>query len=350
MGQLLAIALLTDNHETKMNAFQPSPRLSRRRVMIAAAIGAAGLPARAHAQTTDFPNLPVRIVLPFPPGTVNDAVLRLIGEGLTQRWKQPVVIDNRPGASSIIGTDHVAKSTPDGYTLLANITLVVQNPALRKKLPYAFNDLRAVTQFNRQQLPVFVRADLPVQSVTQLLELARAQPGKINFATWGLGSTAHLLQEKMRVDNGAPMMHVPYKGGSDIIKALLSSEADVAVADLLSPDAHFKSGKLRVIGVTGPMRLASMPQVQTLQEAGVSGFEGYNWLGLFAPARTPDAIVRKISDDINSVQSDPMLTRRFTEEMYVNPSSTTPEQFAQIVDRDLQTWTAVIRRVGVSLE
>jgi tripartite-type tricarboxylate transporter receptor subunit TctC len=327
------------------------PQIFSRRRLLAAGAGVATMAATGvRAQTGDFPNRPIRIVLPFPPGTVNDSVLRLVGEGLTQRWKQPIVIDNRPGASSIIGTDMVAKSAPDGYTLLANITLIVQNPALRKKLPYAFTDLRAVTQFNRQQLPVFVRADLPVHSVTQLLELARAQPGKINFATWGLGSTAHLLQEKMRVDNGAPMMHVPYKGGADIIKALLSGEADVAVADLLSPDAHFKSGRLRVIGVTGPVRLPNMPNVQTLQEAGVSGFDGYNWLGLFAPARTPDAVVRKISEEINSVQSDPALARRFMEEMYVSPSATTPEQFTQILERDLQTWTSVIQRVGVALE
>ena len=328
----------------------PFPHLTRRRLLAAGAGLAALHGGGALAQAGDFPNRPVRIVLPFPPGTVNDAVLRLVGDGLAQRWKQPIVIDNRPGASSIIGSDHVAKAAPDGYTLLANITLVVQNPALRKKLPYAFSDLRAVTQFNRQQLPVFVRADLPVQNVTQLLALARAQPNKINFATWGLGSTAHLLLEKMRVDNDAPMLHVPYKGGADIIKALLSGEADVAVADLLSPDAHFKSGKLRVIGVTGPVRLPSMPQVQTLQEAGVTGFDGYNWLGLFAPARTPDAIVRRLSEDIQAVQADPALTRRFVEEMYVHPSATTPEEFAQIVDRDLQTWTSVIRRVNVALD
>lgn len=325
------------------------PHFSRRQ-LLAASTGLAAMGALGVRAETDFPSRPVRIVLPFPPGTVNDSVLRMVGEGLAQRWKQPVVIDNKPGASSIIGSDHVAKSAPDGYTLLANITLVVQNPVLRKKMPYAFEDLRAVTQFNRQQLPVFVRAGLPVQSVTELIALARAQPNKINFATWGLGSTAHLLLEKMRVDNDAPMLHVPYKGGADIIKALLSGEADVAVADLLSPDAHFKSGKMRVIGVTGPMRLSNMPQVQTLQEAGVTGFDGYNWLGLFAPRLTPDAVVRRISADINAVQADPVLKRRFVEEMYVTPSTTTPEQFTQILDRDLQTWTSVIRRVGVSLE
>jgi tripartite-type tricarboxylate transporter receptor subunit TctC len=329
----------------------PIPRaVSRRQLLAQAAVlaGSAAVPGMAMASS--YPDRPVKIVLPFPPGTVNDVTLRLVGEELSKRWKQPVVIDNRPGASSIIGTDAVAKSAPDGYTLLANIGLIVQNPALRKKLPYKFEDLRAVTQFNRQQLPVFVRADLPFQNVAQLLEHARANPGKLNFATWGLGSTAHLIQEKMRVDNGAPMTHVPYRGGADIVKALLSGEADVAVADWLSPNPHIKSGKLRVIGVTGPQRAPNLPQVQTLAEAGVTGFEGYNWFGLLAPAGTPDAIVRKIANDVREIQQAQELRRRFVEEMFVEPTGTTPEEFSQILAKDLRTWTSVIQRVGVTLE
>jgi tripartite-type tricarboxylate transporter receptor subunit TctC len=327
-----------------------SSAVSRRHLLaqVSALVGAAAVPGLAAAST--FPDRPVKIILPFPPGTVNDVTLRLVGEALSKRWKQAVVIDNRPGASSIIGTDAVARSAPDGYTLLANIGLIVQNPALRKKLPYRFEDLRAVTQFNRQQLPVFVRAELPIQNVTQLLEHARASPGKLNFATWGLGSTAHLILEKMRVDNDAPMTHVPYRGGADIVKALLSGEADVAVADWLSPNPHFRSGKLRVIGVTGPSRVANLPQVQTLAEAGVTGFEGYNWFGLLAPAGTPDAIVRKIADDVREIQQATELRRRFVEEMYVEPTGTTPEEFTQVLDQDLRTWTSVIQRVGVTLE
>lgn len=328
----------------------PAP-ISRRQALLAASAAAATAVAPfARAQSADFPNRPVRIVLPFPPGTANDTTLRLIAERLSRRWNQPVLIDNRPGASSIIGTDAVAKAPADGYTLLANITLIVQNPALRKKLPYDPADLTAVTQLNRQQLAVFVRSELPIQSVSQLLEYARAQPDKINFATWGLGSTAHLMLEKMRVDNGARMTHVPYKGGAEINKAVLSGDADVGVADLLSPDAFFKAGRLRVIGVTGPARVASLPEVQTLQEAGVTGFDGYNWVGLFAPARTPAAIIRKISDDINGVQSDPALRKRFTDEMFVQPSATTPADFTAIVERDMATWTSVVRRVGVTLD
>ncbi|MGO4392456.1 Bug family tripartite tricarboxylate transporter substrate binding protein [Variovorax sp. M-6] len=341
-----------------MTRTQPIPDRRRRSLLpialrwTAAACCAAVLgTTSAMAQTAAYPNRPVRIVLPFPPGTANDITLRMIAERLSKRWNQPVIIDNKPGASSIIGTDFVAKAPPDGYTLLANITLIVQNPALRKKLPYdATKDLVPVTQLNRQQLAVFTRSDLPVKSVAELLSYAKANPDKVNFATWGLGSTAHLMLEKIRVDKGAQMTHVPYKGGAEINKAVISGEADVGVADLLSPDAHFKSGRLRVIGVTGPSRIPTMPEVQTLAEAGVQGFEGYNWLGLFAPAQTPPQIVRKISDDINEIQADPALARRFTDEMFVSPSATTPEEFAKIFNRDLGTWTSVIQRVGVSLE
>ena len=329
------------------------PGSLRRRTLMAAALAAPAatvFPSLAAAQGSDFPSRPVRIVLPFPPGTANDITLRLLAERLSARWKQPVIVDNRPGGSSIIGTDAVAKSAPDGYTLLANITLIVQNPALRKKLPYDPKDLTAVTQLNRQQLAVFVRSELPVRNFNELVALAQSKPGSLNFASWGLGSTAHLMFEKIQLDKGVKMVHVPYKGGAEINKAVLAGEADIGVADLLSPDAFFKAGKLRVIAVTGPQRLARMPDVQTLAEAGAKGFEGYNWVGLFAPANTPPAIVRRISDEINAIQADPALNRRFREDMFVEPSETTPQDFARIYERDMATWTQVIKETRVTLE
>ncbi|MES2972629.1 MAG: tripartite tricarboxylate transporter substrate binding protein [Pseudomonadota bacterium] len=329
------------------------PGSPRRRALLAAALAAPAatlLPFAAHAQGSEFPSRPVRIVLPFPPGTANDITLRLVAERLSARWKQPVVVDNRPGGSSIIGTDAVAKSAADGYTLLANITLIVQNPALRKKLPYDPKDLVPVTQLNRQQLAVFVRSELPVRNFSELVAHAQARPGTLNFASWGLGSTAHLMFEKIQLDKGVKMVHVPYKGGAEINKAVLSGEADIGVADLLSPDAFFKAGKLRVIAVTGPRRLARMPEVQTLAEAGVGGFDGYNWVGLFAPASTPAAIVRRISDEINLVQADAALGKRFRDEMFVEPSETTPQDFAKIYERDMATWTQVIRETRVTLD
>lgn len=329
------------------------PRSARRRSLLAAALAApaaALVPSTGFAQASDFPSRPVRIVLPFPPGTANDTTLRLIAERLSARWKQPVVVDNRPGASSIIGTDAVAKSAADGYTLLANITLMVQNPALRKKLPYDPKDIVPVTQLNRQQLAVFVRSELPVRNMSELVALAQSKPGSLNFASWGLGSTAHIMFEKIQLDKGVKMVHVPYKGGAEINKAVLAGEADIGVADLLSPNALFQAGKLRVIAVTGPRRLARMPDVQTLAEGGITGFEGYNWLGIFAPAATPAAVVKRISDEINAVQADAALNRRFREDMFLEPSETTPQDFAKIYERDMATWTQVIRDTKVVLD
>lgn len=304
----------------------------------------------AVAQESAFPTGPVRIVLPFPPGTVNDTIIRILAERLSQQWKQPVTIDNRPGASSMIGTANVAQSKPDGHTLLVNITLMLQNPALRSKLPYDPKALVPVTQINRQQLPVFVRSDLGIDSFDKLVAYAKAHPGKVNFATWGIGSTAHIIKAKMEQDKGITMTHVPYKGGAEIVKSLVSGEADVAVADFLSPNAFFQSGKLRVIAVTGPKRFGALPNVPTLAENGVSGFEGYNWLGLFAPAGTPPTVQRKIADDIAAAQADPTLQARFQKEMFVEPTATGPEQFRKIYAQDEATWTLVIRSTNISLD
>ena len=325
--------------------------ITRRTVSALAIAGFLGtVAAPTYAQATPYPSGPVRIVLPFPPGTVNDTILRILAEKLSQRWKQPVTVDNKPGASSMIGTANVAQSTPDGLTLLVNITLIVQNPALRPKLPYDPAKLVPVTQINRQQLPVFVRSDLGIDSMTKLFAHAQANPGKINFASWGIGSTAHIIHAKMEKDKGVKMTHIPYKGGADIVKALVSGEADVAVADFLSPNAYFKNGKLRVIAVTGPKRVATLPDVPTLAESGVKGFEGYNWLGLFAPAGTPPAIIRKIADDIAAVQADPALAARFRDEMFVDPTASGTEDFRKIYQRDAATWSAVIKETGVKAE
>ncbi|MDB5913479.1 MAG: hypothetical protein JWP22_2154, partial [Ramlibacter sp.] len=322
----------------------------RRRAFTAAALSSVMLASPfAQAQEGSYPSGPVRIVLPFPPGTVNDSVTRILAERLSQRWKQPVTVDNRPGASSMLGTTNVAQAKPDGLTLLANITLIVQNPALRAKLPYDAKALVPVTQINRQQLPVFVRSDLGVDSMTRLFAYAQAQPGKINFASWGIGSTAHIIKAKMEQDKKITMTHVPYKGGAEIVKALLGGEADVAVADFLSPSAHFQSGKLKVIAVTGPKRAPNLPDVPTLQEVGISGFDGYNWLGLFAPRGTPEAVIRKIATDIAAVQADPALVARF-KEMFIEPTATGPEEFRKIYARDAATWASVISATKITLD
>jgi tripartite-type tricarboxylate transporter receptor subunit TctC len=261
-----------------------------------------------------------------------------------------VLVDNKPGGGTIIGTDMVAKAAPDGHTLLANVSAIVQNPALRKKMPYdTAKDLAPVAQINRQHLVLVARPDLPIRNVAELVAYAKANPGKVNFATWGVASTAHMIFEKVRIDTGAAMVHVPYKGSQEINKALLTGEADVAVMDIVTPLPHIRAGKLRPIAVNGPVRAPMFPEVQTLSEAGIGGFEPYGWLGLFAPAGTPAAVIRKIADDLNSVQSDPALAKRW-EDMAVYPSETTPAQFKAIFEKDLATWTAVIRRTGLTVD
>ena len=334
-----------------MNFNTTGAGLSRRSLLALAAMPALGLASTgASAQATEFPTRAVRIVLPFAPGAANDLVLRVLGDKLSQKWGQPVLVDNKPGGGTIIGTDAVAKAAPDGHTLLANVSAIVQNPPLRKKIPYATaKALMPVAQINRQHLVLVARPDLPIRNVTELVAYAKANPGKVNFATWGIASTAHMVFEKIRIDTGAPMVHVPYKGSQEINKALLTGEADVAVMDVVTPLPHIRSGKLRAIAVNGPVRAPIFPEVQTLSEGGIAGFEPYGWLGLFAPAGTPAAIVRKIAADLNAVQADPALAKRW-DDLQVYPSDTTPEQFKAIFDKDLATWTAVIRRTGLTID
>jgi len=330
-------------------------RPARRRALARAANTAAlialcGLALPASAQADNYPDRTVRIVLPFPPGTVNDTVLRLLADGMSAQWKQPVVVENKPGASSMIGTAQVAQAPADGYTLLANISLILQNPALRSKLTYDPKAIMPVTEINRQQLAIFVRADLPIHSLQELIAYAKERPGKVNFASWGIGSTAHLIREKFQIDQGVDMAHVPYKGGQEINRAVAAGEADVGVADFLSPMPLVRSGKLRIIGTTGPARMPAMPQAQTLAEAGVKGFESYNWFSLFAPAGTPASVVQKIAETVHAVQDDPALLQRFREEMLVYPVKTTPEEFAKIYERERQIWTQIAEQTGLRLD
>jgi tripartite-type tricarboxylate transporter receptor subunit TctC len=324
--------------------------LGRRRVLRLAGLALATPALSRSALAQAWPSRPVRWIVPYPAGGTTDLVARLVGDFAAERLGQAIVIDNKPGGGTIIGTDMVAKAAPDGHTLLANVSAIVQNPALRKKMPYdTAKDLAPVAQINRQHLVLVARPDLPIRNVAELVAYAKANPGKVNFATWGVASTAHMIFEKVRIDTGAAMVHVPYKGSQEINKALLTGEADVAVMDIVTPLPHIRSGKLRAIAVNGPIRAPLFPEVQTLSEGGISGFEPYGWLGLFAPAGTPPAIIAKIAEDLNSVQADPALAKRW-EDLQVYPSQTTPAQFRAIFEKDLATWTAVIRRTGLTVD
>lgn len=305
----------------------------------------------AFGQSTGFPTRPVRIVFPFPPGTANDVGLRLVAEKLSQKWGQPVIVENKPGASTILGTDSVAKSPKDGYTLLVNITLILQNTALGRKLPYDLQrDLTPIAQIARAQLAVLARSDLPANNLTELYALTRRQPGKLNFASFGLASTAHIAYEKMRLDQGLEFTHIPFKGGVEIITGLLNGEVQVGMADFLSPAPHIRSGKLKVLGVTGPVRRPDFPRAQTMTESGVNGFNGYNWLGLFGPSGMPQSIALQINEAVNEVTRDQSTTDRFTKELGLEMSGLSLAEWTNTVQRDLASWTAVARLAKMSVE
>lgn len=325
-------------------------QLTRRALL---ASSAAVVPAfNVFGQSATFPSKPVRIVFPFPPGTANDVAVRMVAERLSAKWKQPVLVDSKPGASTIIGTDMVVRAPADGHTLLANITLVLQNTALGRKLPYNVQtDLRPIAQIHRSQLSVLSRTDFPAKNLTEMFALAkRSTEMKFNFASWGLGSTAHIVYEKMRVDQKIDYTHVPYKGGSEIITGLLVGDVQVGMADLLSPAPHIKSGKIKVIGVTGPRRRPEYPNAPTLAESGVTGFEGYNWLGLFAPAALDTRIAMQINEAVAEALSDPVLVKRFTDDLIVEPARLSLNEWTQTVERDLTSWRAVVQRAKVTVD
>ena len=307
-----------------------------------------GVPVRAQDY---YPTRVVRIVYPFPAGSANDIGIRMVAAGLSKIWKQAVIVENRPGASSIIGTQQVVKAEPDGHTLLATITILLQNTALGRSLPYDLQrDLAPVAQVFRAQLAVFASGNSSARTLGEMFERGKAQPDKYNYASFGLGSTTHMINAKIMLYRGAAFTHVPYRGGAEIVAALLAGDAEIGVADFLSPAPHIKSGKLRVIGVTGPKRVSFYPDAPTLAEAGVSGFEAYNWLGVFAPASTPASVVRKINADINTVLADPEVSRRMVNELVVEPASLSDVEFAQVVRNDLQSWTTVIKQTGIKPE
>lgn len=316
------------------------------------AIGAALCPfgTTALAQSTAYPAGPVRIVMPMPPGNSLDYLVRLLADRLGPIWKQPVIIENRPGASSMIAAAAVAQARPDGLTLLGNIPLMIQNPLLRSKLPYDPKALVPLMQLQTQQLPLLVRSSLGVSSAKELLAYARANPGKLNFASYGVGSTPHIIKAKIEQDQQVNITHVPYVNPLDVIKALLTGEADLAVTDYLIAAEHVQSGKLKIVAVTGTNRMARAPNAPTLAEIGVTGFEGQFWFSLFAPTGTPEAVQAKIYTDIAAVMADPQLQKKLRDEMFVDVAVQGPEQFRRTYQQDYATWASTIKTTKIALE
>jgi tripartite-type tricarboxylate transporter receptor subunit TctC len=306
------------------------------------------LPLAASGQT--YPGKPIRMVVPFAAGGVVDTTARALAPRLGEGLSQAVIIDNRPGAGGNIAADAVAKAPADGYTLLITTHGHAISPGLYKKLPFdAGKDFSAITQIASSYL-VFVSAlKVPAKNVKELIALARARPGSLNYGSTGLGAPPHLVGELFKQTTGVDMVHVPYKGDAPMYLALLAGEVDVAFGPLGNAIQHIRSGKLRALAMTNPTRSAAIPDVPTMAEAGVPNFAPTGWLGLFAPAGTPRAIVERLHSEMVKVIATPEIRERFPGWGY-EPVGSTPEEFDQRFKSDLSLYSRVIREAHIPLQ
>jgi tripartite-type tricarboxylate transporter receptor subunit TctC len=315
------------------------------RLALAACLSAA---ASATLAQSDYPTRPVRIVVPSSPGGGTDILTRLLTPQLTERLGQPAVVDNRPGAGSIIGNELVAKAAPDGYTLLMGISTLAILPAMHKKLSYdALRDLAPITQAIAAPNILVVHPSLPVRSVKELIAFARKRPGELNFASAGLGTNPHLSMELFLSMTKLKMVHVAYKGLGPAVIDLLAGHVVVATATMLTGLPHVKSGRLRGLGVTGATRSHVLPDLPTVAEAGVPGYEAVQWYGLFAPAQTPKQIITKLHAAMTGTLKAPAVAEKLAADG-VQAVANTPDEFARFLRSETDKWGKVVRGAGIT--
>ena len=293
----------------------------------------------AAAQT--WPARSVQMVVPYAPGGVVDFIARTLGQRLSQQVGQPVVIDNRAGAGGMIGIEYTARSSADGHTLVLMDPAVVINPVLQEKALYEMKDLATVAVIGSSPLVLTVNPKLPVTDVAQLVRFAKANPGKLNFATPGIGTTPHMAGELLKARAGIDMAHVPYKGSGPAMADLAAGQVQVGFSSITGALPFIKDGRLRALATSGPNRSAALPDLPTLIEAGYPGFEVDLWLGIFAPAATPATSVARINDEIRSALRDPAVMAAFAK-VGVEPRSINPEESARFVRAEHEKWAQVV--------
>jgi tripartite-type tricarboxylate transporter receptor subunit TctC len=312
---------------------------------VVAAVLAAGLSTGAAAQA--FPVKPVRIVNPFAPGGNTDIVTRAITERLVPVLKQQVIIDHRPGAMTNIASEHVAKSAPDGYTLLMGGASNAINMSFLAKVPYdTMRDLEPVILCLQGANVLATHPSLPARNLKELIALARAQPGKLNYASSGLGSSNHMAGELLKVMTKIDIEHIPYKGNNPALTDTMGGHVHMLFAGVPSLLPQVQSGRLRAIAISSLKRAPAMPQVPTFDESGVKGYEATNWFGLFAPARTPRDIVAKLNAEIDKVIRQPDLVQRFGHDS-LEVVGGPPESFRSFVAAEIEKYARVIKAAGI---
>jgi tripartite-type tricarboxylate transporter receptor subunit TctC len=310
---------------------------------------AAALPGTAAAQA-QYPNRPVRLVVPFPPGGGSDTLARILGPKLSEALGQQVVIDNRPGAGANIGAEVAAKTPPDGYTLLMGNVAHAINVSLYSKLNYDLvRDFAPVSLLASTPNIVVVHPSVPVRSVKELIALAKARPGQLDVASSGAGSSAHLAGELFNSLAGTKMNHVPYKGGGPAVIALVGGQVSVGFATTPSVIQHVKSGKLRGLAVTSAKRSPSTPELPTVSEAGLKGYEAGTWYGMLVPAGTPKDVISRLHAESVKLLALADVKQRLDATGFES-FGTTPEQFGAYIRSEVEKWGKVVRAAGVRVE
>jgi tripartite-type tricarboxylate transporter receptor subunit TctC len=343
----LIVAEIVDNIVAYLQNARQGGRAMK--IVMAAAL-ACMLAAVAHAQPA-FPAKPVRIVNPFAAGGATDIVARQVAQKLTELWGQAVVVENKPGASGAIGLESVARSAPDGYTLaIATQTTHAANPALYAKLAYdAERDFAPLTLAGSTPLALVVNPALPIANVRELVAYAKANPGKLRYASGGNGSSQHLTGELLRTAGGLDIIHVPYKGAGPAMVDMLGGQVDFMFDNLPTALPHIKAGKLRGLAVTSAARSPLAPELPTMAEAGVPNFELATWFAFFAPATTPRALVEKISADMRRVLAEAE-TKEKLAAIGVDIRTTTPDELAAFQKAEMQKWGKIVRDSGAKVD
>jgi len=310
----------------------------------------AALTFSSACQAQSYPNRRITFVVPYPAGGATDVTARLLANKLSEAWKQPVVVENKSGAGGVVGNDYVAKAQPDGYTVLVAITQIIQAPSLVQKLPYdVFKDLAPVTQVALSTIVLTVPEQQPVKSVKELVDLAKANPGKMPYGSFGNATTSHLYGELLKKKADIDMTHVPYRGAAPLLNDLLANTVTAAFADLTTAGPHIKAGKVRALAVGGEKRRTHLPDVPTLAELGFAGFEAEGWIGVFVPAGTPKDIVQKLSEELARIIASPEGVAGL-EAVSLMPVGGTADAFEAALRRDHARWADVVKAVGVKGE
>ncbi len=319
------------------------------KIAISACLGLAVIAsARAQEDPSKYPTRAIRIVVGFTPGGGNDLIARIVGQKLSESVGQPVVIDNKPGGGAIVATEYVAKSQPDGYTLLIGASgAMAINPAVYAKLPYdPVKDFIPITELGSFPLILIVNATSPIKSVADLIAFAKAHPKEANYSS--SSAAFQLVTELFKQKTGAPMQEIPYKGANDSVMAVISGQVTATIADAGPVSGQVKGGQVRALAVTSPARAVDLPDVPTMKEAGAD-VDAVLWSGIFAPRQTPPAIVKKLEAELTRIIKEPDVVARL-KPLGIQPVGNSSEEFARILTSDIARWTEVARAGNIKIE